>query len=329
MTTRRRLIAAAPAVFLLLWSGGYTVAKVGVADADPLTLLAIRYGCVLALLAPFLLAVRPPWPATRRAWRDLAIVGFLIQVVYFGAAWSAFRVGSSAGTVALITSLHPVLVAAVMPLVSAERVPASRWLGLALGLLGTALVIGGNDGVQPTVGAGIALASVALVAFSTATIWEKRHGVAHHPLTSNAVQYAVGLGGALPLAWWLEPMHVSWSVPLGWALAYLVVGNSLLAISLLLMLVRNNEASRVSALFFLVPPCSALIAWLSIGEAMAPLGWLGMAVAAVGVWLATRRGDARRPPGPSAPTGASAPSAPPGASAASGPLASLSGRAGR
>ena len=73
------------------------------------------------------------------------------------------------------------------------------------------------------------------------------------------------------------------------ALAYLVLGNSILAISLLLMMIRNGEATRVSALFFLVPPTAALIAWLIMGERMTPLAWLGMAVAAFGVWLATRK----------------------------------------
>lgn len=282
------LVNLTPAIFLLLWSGGYTVAKIGVGDADPLTLLAIRYGCVLILLAPFVAIYKPPMPATWRAWRDLMLVGFLIQVVYFGSAWNAFRLGSSAGTVALITSLHPVLVAFVMPLVSAERVSLRRWSGIALGLLGTFLVLAGNSGVQPLIGNGLMLSCLALVAFSSATVWEKRFGTTHHPLTSNGVQYSVGLACTLPLAWWLEPMHVSWTPELGWALGYLVIGNSILAISLLLMMIRKGEASRVSALFFLVPPMSALIAWLMIDETMAPLAWLGMVVAATGVWLATR-----------------------------------------
>ena len=283
------LVNLTPAIFLLLWSGGYTVAKIGVGDADPITLLSIRYGCVLILLAPFIVIFKPPLPKTRRAWGDLILVGFLIQVVYFGSAWSAFRLGSSAGTVALITSLHPVLVAFVMPFVSAERVSLGRWSGIALGLLGTVLVLAGNSGVQPLVGGGLMLSCVALVAFSSATVWEKRFGTAHHPLTSNGVQYAVGFACTLPLAWWLEPMHVSWTPALGWALAYLVIGNSILAISLLLMMIRKGEASRVSALFFMVPPMSALIAWLMIDEAMAPLAWAGMLVAASGVWLASRR----------------------------------------
>ena len=265
------------------------MAKIGVGNADPLTLLAIRYGCVLILLAPFIAIFKPSLPVTWRAWRDLMLVGFLIQVVYFGSAWNAFRFGSSAGTVALITSLHPVLVAFVMPLVSAERVSLARWSGIALGLLGTVLVLAGNSGVQPLIGTGLMLSCVALVAFSSATVWEKRFGATHHPLTSNGVQYAVGFVCTLPLAWWLEPMQVTWTPALGWALAYLVIGNSILAISLLLMMIRKGEASRVSALFFLVPPMSALIAWLMIDETMAPLAWLGMVVAAAGVWLATRR----------------------------------------
>jgi len=100
------LIRGAPVIFLLLWSGGYTVAKIGVSDADPLTLLSIRYASVLLLLTPIWLWIRPPLPASPRAWLDLALVGFLIQVVYFGGAWTAMHTGSSAGTVALITSLH-------------------------------------------------------------------------------------------------------------------------------------------------------------------------------------------------------------------------------
>lgn len=289
MTASPWLTRCAPVVFLLLWSGGYTVAKIGVSDADPLTLLSIRYACVLILLGPVWLIIRPPLPASPRAWLDLALVGFLIQVVYFGCAWTAMHTGSSAGTVALITSLHPILVALVIPLVSAERVSMKRWSGLALGLLGASLVLFGNAGVQTIAISGVVLSCIALFAFSTATVWEKRHGVAYHPLTSNLVQYVVGFGFSLSLAAMLEPMQVTWTASLGWALAYLVIGNSILAISLLLMMIRNGEATRVSALFFLVPPVSALIAWLLIDETMTPVAWAGMAIAAGGVWLATRK----------------------------------------
>jgi drug/metabolite transporter (DMT)-like permease len=71
------------------------------------------------------------------------------------------------------------------------------------------------------------------------------------------------------------------------ALAYLVIGNSVVAVGLLLAMIRAGEVSRVSALLYLVPPIAALIAWLLPGEVMPLLAWPGMAVAAAGVFIAT------------------------------------------
>lgn len=283
------LVACAPGLFLLLWSGGFTVAKIGISNADPLTLLALRYGCVLVLLFPLFLYFKPALPKTAAQWAHLVWVGFLIQVVYFATAWMAFSKGGSAGSVALITSLQPILVALIMPLVSRERVTIVRWVGLFLGLLGTFLVLLGNSGIQPVSSTVLLFSFSALLAITIATVWEKRFGVAHHPLTSNFIQYAVGFLCTLALAYSYEPMNISVSVSFVLALAYLVIANSLLAISLLLMMIRNGEATRVSALFFLVPPASAFIAWLVLDEQMTRLAWMGMAVAAWGVWLATRQ----------------------------------------
>lgn len=284
-----QLVRAAPAIFLLLWSGGFTVAKIGIHDADPLTLLALRYFCVLVLLLPFLIYVKPALPANRTQWAQLILVGFLIQVVYFGTAWVAFSLGGSAGAVALITSLQPILVALAMPRFSEETVSRIKWLGLFLGLLGTALVIVGNSGVQSASMVVMLFSVAALLAITIATICEKRYGYAHHPLTSNAVQYTVGVVCTLPLAMFFEPMNINVTVPFLLALTYLVICNSILAISILLMMIRRGEATKVSALFFLVPPVSAFIAWLVLHERMTPMAWFGMAVAASGVWLVTKQ----------------------------------------
>jgi drug/metabolite transporter (DMT)-like permease len=68
-----------------------------------------------------------------------------------------------------------------------------------------------------------------------------------------------------------------------------VIGNSIIAMTLLLAMIRAGEVSRVSSLFYLVPPISALIAWPVLGESMPPLGWIGFVLAATGVALVTRR----------------------------------------
>ena len=265
------------------------MARIGIDDADPMTLLALRYFCVVALLLPFCLWVRPTLPAGVQQWAHLAWVGFLIQVVYFGAAWAALDRGINAGTVAVITSLHPILVALIMPAVSDEVVSRRRWLGLALGLGGSLAVIVSGTELALGSGSGLVFAAVALLAFTLGTIWEKRFGIEYHPLVSNTVQYLVGFACTLPLALLLEPVHVTWTVPFALALVYLVVCNSILAITLLLMMIREGQATRVSALFFLVPPVAALIAWVMLGERPGSWAWVGMCVTAAGVFLATRR----------------------------------------
>jgi drug/metabolite transporter (DMT)-like permease len=162
-------------------------------------------------------------------------------------------------------------------------------VGLGLGILGAALVIMARSSVDAASGAGILRSFGALFGMTVGTLYEKRFRVAQHPVTSNLVQYAVGFAAVLPLAWVLEDMRVCWTSPMIAALMYLAIGNSMVAVTLLLAMIRRGEASRVSALFFLIPPTAAMIAWLLIGESMPPIAWSGMVLAAAGVGIANRR----------------------------------------
>lgn len=277
----------APLIFLLLWSAGFTFAKLGIAYTGPLMLLALRYALAVVVLAVLFLVMRPPLPRTLGEWRHLVVVGFLIQVVYFGLSYLAFRT-VSAGVVALIVSLQPVLVALLAPMMLGERVGILRWLGLGLGLLGSVIVIAARASVEIDSALGIVLAVGSLLGMTLAMLYEKRYGMAQHPVTANLVQYLVGFLFCAPAAYFWEDLHIDWSVTFVISIGYLVIFNSLIAISLLLAMIRAGEASRVSSLFFFVPPAAALIAWLALGEAMPPLAWGGMALAVLGVALATR-----------------------------------------
>lgn len=149
MTGDRPLwLALAPVMFLILWSTGYSVAKVGLQYAEPMTLLALRFALVVLLMAVAFAILRPPLPATRAEWGHLAMVGLLIQSVYFGFCYLAFRAGVAAGTVALLMSLQPIIVAMVAPGWSGERIRRNQWLGLILGLAGAAVVITARSAVE-------------------------------------------------------------------------------------------------------------------------------------------------------------------------------------
>ncbi|MBU9688346.1 DMT family transporter [Burkholderia multivorans] len=281
-------LRAGPALFLLLWSSGFVFLKLGLRDADPLTFLALRYACVVALLAGPFLWLRPAMPRTRRAWLNLIVVGLLLQAGYFSFTYLSLKLGMSAGAVALVTSQQPILVGLLAPALAGERVGALRWVGLALGAAGAVLVILARGSVAVASPWALAFALLALACITGGTLWEKRFGTDVHPVGANLVQYAVGLAVSAPLAFALEPMHVHWSAGLAGSLAYLVICNSLIAISLLLAMVRHGEASRVSALFFLIPPATSLIALAVLGETIGALAWPGMALAAAGLYLVMR-----------------------------------------
>ncbi len=290
MSQRPLWLAAAPVIFLLLWSAGFGIAKLGLQHAEPLTLLALRYSCVLALLLPLAAIFKPPLPQTKRAWADIAVTGFLIQVVYFGLCYVAFKSGVSAAGVAIIVCLQPILVALAAPYFVGETLSRKGWIGLALGLAGAAVVITSRAQVQAENPVGLAFAFAALLGITGGTIYEKRFGTNHHPITANLIQYGVGAAFTLPAAYLTEGMAVRWDAEFVWVLAYLVIGNSILAISLLLAMIRAGEVARVSALFYLVPALSALFAWPLLGESMPPLAWVGMALAGLGVAMVSRKG---------------------------------------
>lgn len=288
MTHRPLWLILAPAVFLVLWSAGFAVAKIAIAHAAPLTILALRYGLVLVLLIPVALVLRPRFPAPRGVL-DVAVVGFLIQVVYFGLCYVAFKSGVSAGGVAIIVCLQPILVALAAPWTVGERIRPLVWAGLALGLGGAVLAILGRSAVAVENGFGLGCTVLALLGITGGTLYEKRFGASHHPVAANLIQYAVGTAFCLPAALLTERLQIRWDGEFIAAMAYLVLGNSLLAMSLLLAMIRAGEVARVSALFYLVPALSALVAWPLLGEAMPPLGWAGLALAALGVALVNRR----------------------------------------
>lgn len=289
MPQRPLWLTLAPFIFLFLWSIGYSVAKIGLQYTDPMTLLALRFGCVVIIMAILFAILRPPLPKTRVDWLHLAFVGFLIQAVYFGMNYYAFNSGVGAGTLALFMSFQPILVALVAPLWSSEIISRRAWIGLALGLCGTLLVISARTEIEPPTMMGLTFSALALLGITSGSLWEKRFGLSHHPVTANLVGYTAGFIGILPALALQSDFHVEWSGEFIACLAYLVIGNSVIAVGLLLAMIRAGDVSSVSALFFMVPPLAALTAWFLLGEQMPLLAWVGLAVASLGVYLATRK----------------------------------------
>ena len=282
-------MAVVPWVFVGIWSTGFVVARLAMPHAPPLTFLCWRYAFSLLAFGAWIAAAGLPWPRGRAQWGHLAVSGVLMHAGYLGGVWAAVKAGIPAGTVALIVGLQPLLTALWVNGRGQHRVVPLQWLGLVLGLVGLALVVWPKLGRGEVTGFNLALSGLALLSITAGTLYQKRHVQPTDVRTANFVQLGAALVVSLPLAL-LEPGGMQWQPELVVALAWSVLGLSLGGSSLLFMLIQRGAATRVTSLFYLVPPCTAVLAWLLFDEQMAGLAWVGMGLCAMGVGL-VRRAD--------------------------------------
>lgn len=281
--------AAAPAVFVLLWSTGFIAAKAGLPYVEPLTFLSIRFALVTALMLPVALLVRARWPGAKEAGH-IAVVGLLMHGGYLGGVFSSIHHGLPAGLSALIVGLQPVLTATVVGPLLGERVGPRQWLGLVLGFAGVATVLFERYGFgSGGFGAGaVVLATIALIGITAGTIYQKRYCAQSNLYTGAVVQYAAACVPMALLALTFETREVEWATPLIAAMAWLTLVLSVGTISLLYLLIRRGAVSKIASLFFLVPPATAFTAWLMFDETLGLLALGGVALTALGVYLVQR-----------------------------------------
>lgn len=282
-------LRAMPAVFVLIWSTGFVVARLGMPHAPPMGFLAWRYGLsIVALGAWIALARGVPWPRGRTQWLHLGVLGTLQHGGYLGGVWAAIKLGMPAGLAALIVCVQPVLTAAWLSWrSSAHRVTLRQWAGLWLGLGGLTLVLWPRMHGGEIAPATLALAIGALLSITMGTLYQKRFVVPLDVRSANLVQLVAALAVTLPLAL-LEHEAMHWNAPLWSAMAWSVLVMTLGGSSLLYLLIQRGAATEVASLMYLVPPCTALMAWLGFGEALTIAMVLGMALCAAAVVLVRR-----------------------------------------
>jgi drug/metabolite transporter (DMT)-like permease len=245
-----------------------------------------------ALLAGLAALTRSPLPARRLQYGRAAAAGLLLHAGYLGGVFFAIGDGLPASVAAVVVSLQPVLTAALAAKLLGEHLVALQWFGLAVGVGGVVLVL--TPGLATASGVGtfapgaVAACLVALAAGTAGTLYQKRHGEEIPLLSGTAVQYAAAALLLSVAAVATETLRITWTGEFVAALAWLVLALSLGAVLLLLGLLRRGSAAGVSSLFFLVPPATALEAYLLFGEELPPVSLVGIALTAVGVALVLR-----------------------------------------
>jgi drug/metabolite transporter (DMT)-like permease len=287
------LVRAMPAVFVLIWSTGFIVARYGMPHAPPMKFLALRYLLSLGCFIVWAVLARAAWPSDRRQVLHLAVTGIFMHAGYLGGVWAAVKDGMGAGLAALLAGLQPVLTA-IWVSGRGGHVTARQWGGLALGLAGLLLVVWQKLGFGEVRALNATFALIALFSITAGTLYQKRFVAPCDVRTANLVQLAAAFAVTLPLAL-LETESMRWTTAAGGlngelagAMAWSVLGLTLGGSSLLYLLIQRGAATTVTSLMYLVPPSTALLAWVLFGEPITPLIVAGVALTAVGVSLVVR-----------------------------------------
>ncbi len=278
-----------PAVFVFLWATGFVVARFVVPYVDPMTFLTARFVIAAAMLAGVAVIARAPWPITARAWRDVLIAGLLMQGVYLGGVFWAVAHGLPAGVSALIAATQPLLTALLAKPLLGETVSRGRWIGVAIGSAGVALVLmprlGGRDAYPA---AALAASAISVLGITFGTIWQKRTGAAGDLRTGTAIQFGGSALLAFAVALLTESGRFESRLEVWLGFAWSIFGLSIGAVGLLLVMIRRSAVVGVASLLFLVPPVAALLGYVFFRETLTAVQFVGVAVATLGVALASR-----------------------------------------
>ncbi len=285
--------------FVILWCTGYPAAKIGLAHAGPFTLLTLRFGGAGLIYALAARAARAAWPRGAAAWHSAAI-GALSLGVQFAGVYLAAALGLNVGLIALVVGTMPI-VTALIGLGSGESLRPLQWLGFALGFGGVALAVGESVRVD----AGVPLLAylgvlVGLIGISAGTLYQSRCGSEVDLRSGLALQHAVATLLLLPLALH-EGLRFDGSRPALESLGWMVCVNSFGGFGLFYLLLKRGAVNQVASLFFLMPPVTAVLDYLVLGDPLTRFQVAGFVLAALGVYLATHRRAALSTPRAAAP----------------------------
>jgi drug/metabolite transporter (DMT)-like permease len=289
-STNAMLVTAAPALFVVLWATGFVVAKLSAGHVAPVWFLGLRFPIACLFMLGVAVYQRTIWPDAAHAFHA-TIAGAFMHGGYLAPIYWAVAHGLPAGVSALIVGLQPLLTAFLAAWILGEQIHRRHWFGLLVGLIGIGLVISpklhfqGIEGITPLT-VGLALFGAMCISFGT--VYQKRFATGIALATGGTWQYVGGSLVVLISAYFVEDFffdnsHQAW-LALGWAVIVL----SIIAITLMMILIREGAVSKVSSLIFLVPAVAALMTYVMFGETLNVVQILGMAVCAAAVLIVNR-----------------------------------------
>ena len=281
------MIRVFPFIFILLWSSAFITTKPIIDNSDPFSALAFRFGLVAIGFFLFSIYSKKKIIVDRKNFFESFFSGVLFHGVYLGGVFFSISKGMPTGIAALIVTLQPILTNALSGPILNEKVSVKQWIGVLLGFSGAVMVLGFDIGNEiPTIG--LVATIIALVAITTSTIWQKKLSNNLPLSVSNMNQALGGFIFHIIIIILFAESYIDFSTTFLVAMSHQIFLVSFGAFTILMFLIKRNSASKTVSIFFLIPPTSALMAWLFLNESLSNLDLLGFLIATIGVYIATR-----------------------------------------
>jgi len=282
------MIKIFPLIFIILWSSAFVTTKPIIDNSDPFTALAFRFFFVALGFLIFAIYRKQKILTNNKNLIQSIFSGVLFHGIYLGGVFYSVSIGVPTGIAALIVTLQPILTNALAGKFLNENVSLKQWIGVLLGFLGAGLVLGFDIGSSLPI-IGVISSFIALLAITTSTLWQKK--ISNNlPLSVSNMYQAVGgcLFHLIIIIFFTDP-YINFTFTFLIAMSHQIFLVSFGAFTILMFLIKNNSASKTVTIFFLIPPTTAMMAWLFLNETLNNLDLIGFAVATLGVYIATRK----------------------------------------
>jgi drug/metabolite transporter (DMT)-like permease len=277
-----------PFIFIVLWSSAFVTTKPIIDNSDPFAALAFRFFFVALGFFIFSIYTKQKILINHKNLLQSFFSGILFHGVYLGGVFYSVSIGMPTGIAALIVTLQPILTNVLAGKILGEKVSFKQWIGVILGFLGAALVLGFDIGTSLPV-IGVIASFIALLAITTSTLWQKKISNNLPLSVSNMYQAMGGCLFHIIIIFIFADPYINFTSTFLIAMSHQIFLVSFGAFTILMFLIKNNSASKTVSIFFLIPPTTAIMAWLFLNEKLNNLDLIGFAVATLGVYIATRK----------------------------------------
>ncbi len=276
-----------PFLFIVLWSSAFITTKPLIDNSDPFSALAFRFSIVTVGFFLFSLYSKQKILINKKNFIESFFSGVLFHGIYLGGVFFSISKGMPTGIAALIVTLQPILTNALSGPILNEKVSVKQWIGVLLGFIGAALVLGFDIGTNiPKIG--LIATIIALIAITSSTIWQKKLSNNLPLSVSNMYQALGGVTFHIIIIFFFVEPYINFTQTFIIAMSHQIFLVSFGAFTILMYLIKNNSASKTVSIFFLIPATSAFMAWLFLNENLTNLDIFGFLITTIGVYIATR-----------------------------------------